>query len=106
LKLQLAFIHSGIDGGQPQGSYFVVLEKDGVKLPIPDSVRSVLNASQGAMGRYNYEYALGPDKLPGNTVAGSYRLWVLDGNGERDSRDVNFSIGGNQGLLWIQFDQG
>ena len=41
LKLQLLFIHSGVDGGQPQGSYFVVMEKGGQRLPIPDSVRSV-----------------------------------------------------------------
>lgn len=107
LKLQLFFIHSGVDGGQPQGSYFVVVEKDGVRLPIPDSVRSIaLSASEGSLGRYNYEYSLGVDKLPGNTVAGNYTLWVLDGNGERDSRNVTFSIGGAQGLLWIQFDQG
>jgi hypothetical protein len=107
LKLQLLFIHSGVEGGQPQGSYFVVVEKDGVPLPISDSVRSLArNASQGSLGRYNYEYSLGIDKLPGNTVAGSYTLWVLDGNGERDSRNVTFSISGNQGLLWIQFDQG
>jgi hypothetical protein len=107
LKLQLFFIHSGVDGGQPQGSYFVVVERDGVRLPIPDSVRSIaLNSSEGSLGRYNYEYSLGVDKLPGNTVAGNYTLWVLDGNGERDSRNVAFSISGSQGLLWIQFDQG
>jgi hypothetical protein len=106
LKLQLAFIHSGIEGGQPQSSYFVVLEKDGVKLPVPDSVRSGPGVSQGSQGRYNYEYAMGVDKLPGNTVAGNYRMYVLDGNGERDSRDLNFSLGGNQGLVWVQWDQG
>ena len=107
LKLQFAFIHSGIDGGQPQGSYFVVLEKDGQRLPISDSVRSVTGSpSQGSLGKYNYEYTLGLDKLPGNTVAGNYTLWVLDGNGERDSRNVTFSVPGNSGLIWIQFDQG
>ena len=42
LKLQLHFIHSGIDGGQPQGSYFVWLEKDGQKLAVSDGVRSIL----------------------------------------------------------------
>lgn len=106
LKLQLLFIHSGVEGGQPQGSYFVVVEKDGVRLPIPDSVRSVaLTANQGMLGRYNYEFTLSVDKLPGNAVAGSYTLWVLDGNGERDSRDILFGIPANQGLLWIQFDQ-
>jgi len=81
--------------------------KDGVRLPIPDSVRSIaLSASDGSLGYYNYEYSLGVDNLPGNMVAGNYTLWVLDGNGERDSRNVTFSIGGTQGLLWIQFDQG
>lgn len=106
LKLQFLFIHSGIEGGQPQGSYFVVLEKDGVRLPISDKVRSVpLTSSQGSLGKYNYEYSLGVDKLPGNTVAGSYTLWVLDGNGDRDSRNVTFSVPANQGLLWIKFDQ-
>ena len=107
LKLQFAFIHSGIDGGQPQGSYFVVLEKDGQRLPISDSVRSVTGSpSQGSLGKYNYEYTLGLDKLPGNNVAGNYTLWVLDGNGERDSRNVTFSVPGNSGLIWVQFDQG
>ena len=107
LKLQFAFIHSGIDGGQPQGSYFVVLERDGQKLPISDGVRSVTGSpSQGSLGKYNYEYTLGVDRLPGNTVAGNYTLWVLDGNGERDSRSVTFSVPGNSGLIWVQFDQG
>jgi hypothetical protein len=106
LKLQFFFIHSGISGGQPQGSYFVVLEKDGTRLPISDKVRSVpLASSQGALGKYNYEYTLGVDKLPGNTVTGHYKLWVLDGNGERDSRDFEFDVPANQGLIWIQFDQ-
>ena len=106
LKLQFAFIHSG-EGGQMQGSYFVVLEKDGQKLPISDSVRSVTGSpSQGPLGKYNYEYTLGLDKLPGNNVAGNYTLWVLDGNGERDSRNVTFSVPGNSGQIWVQFDQG
>ena len=60
LKLQFMFQHGGIDGGQPQGSYFVVLEKDGQKLPISDSVRSIaLDSSQGTLGKYNYEFSLG-----------------------------------------------
>jgi hypothetical protein len=83
-----------------------VLEKDGQKLPVLDSVRSVAGASSaGSLGVYNYEFTLGVDKLPGNSVAGSYVLWVLDGNGERDSRNITFSVPTNQGLLWIQFDQ-
>lgn len=107
LKLQVFFMHSGIDGGQPQGSYFIVLEKDGQRLPISDSVRSIaLQANQNQFGRYNYEYKLSPSQLPGNTVAGNYRGWVLDGNGERDSRDINFSVRDGQGEVWIQFDQG
>ena len=106
LKLQFIFLHSGVDGGQPQGSYFVVLEKDGQRLPISDSVRSLAHdSSQGSLGKFNYEYALGMDKLPGNTVAGNYTLWVLDGNGERDSRNITFSVPANSGLIWIQFDQ-
>ena len=106
LKLQFAFVHSG-EGGQMQGQYFVVLEKDGQKLPVGDNVRSVTGSpSQGSLGKYNYEYTLGLDKLPGNTVAGNYTVWVLDGNGERDSRNATFSVPGNSGLIWIQFDQG
>ena len=106
LKLQFAFIHSG-EGGQIQGDYFVVLEKDGQKLPIGDNVRSFReSASKGSLGKYNYEYTLGVDKLPGNTVAGNYILWVLDGTGERDSRNIPFSVPPNSGLVWIQFDQG
>jgi hypothetical protein len=106
IKLQLLFIHSGIDGGQPQGSYFVVLEKDGQNLKVPDSVRSITGAaSQGSLGKFNYEYAIGLNRLPGNNVAGNYTLWVLDGNGERDSRNITFSVPANQGQIWIQFDQ-
>lgn len=106
IKLQLLFIHGGIDGGQPQGSYFIVLEKDGQNLRIPDSVRSIANVtSQGSLGKFNYEYAIGLDRLPGNNVAGNYTLWVLDGNGERDSRNITFSVPAGQGQIWIQFDQ-
>jgi hypothetical protein len=105
LKLQFIFLHSG-EGGQLQGDYFVVLEKDGQRLPIGDNVRSVRGSpNQGSLGKYNYEYTLGLDKLPGNTVAGNYTLWVLDGNGERDSRNITFSVPGNSGQIWIQFDQ-
>lgn len=106
LKLQLAFIHSGVDGGQAQGSYFVVLEKDGVQLPISDSVRSeALNKRSGPLGEYNYEYSLGASSLPGGTVAGNYTMWVLDGNGERDSQNFSFSVPDGQGLVWLVWDQ-
>lgn len=107
LKLQFIFLHSGVEGGQPQGSYFVVLKKDGARLPVPDSVRSVAkDKSQGQLGEYNYEYSMGTGDLPGNNVAGNYTVWVLDGNGERDSDIFNFSVPEGQGLVWIKFDQG
>ncbi len=107
LKLQFFFIHSGVEGGQPQGSYFVVLKKDGARLPVPDSVRSIAkDKSGGSLGEYNYEFSMGTGDLPGNTVAGNYTVWVLDGNGERDSEIFNFSVPEGEGLVWIKFDQG
>jgi uncharacterized protein YraI len=107
LKFQIAFVHGGIDGGQPQGSYFVWVEKDGQKLPVSDGVRSIaLQAQQGPQGKYNYEYKIGRDQLPGGSVAGTYQIWVLDGNGERDSQTFGFTVPEGQGEVWIQFDQG
>ena len=106
LKFQLAFVHSGIEGGQPQGSYFVWVEKDGQKLPVSDSVRSIaLEAQQGPQGKYNYEYKVGRDQIPGGTVAGTYQIWVLDGNGERDSQTFSFTVPEGQGEVWMLFDQ-
>lgn len=108
LKLTLGFIHSGVEGGQPQGSYFVVVLKDGQNVGVPDSVRSFdpsVEQRTGPNGKYNYEYKVPLDKVGGN-VAGNYTIWVLDGNGERDSRDVNFTVPEGQGEVWIQFDQG
>jgi hypothetical protein len=106
LKLQLMFMHSG-DGGRPQGSYFVAMFKDGQKLPIGDDRRSQVDVrQQGQLGNYNYEYKLALDKIPGNNVAGAYVLYVLDGNGERDSKDFTFSVPDGQGEIWIEFDQG
>jgi hypothetical protein len=106
LKFQIAFIHSGIDGGQPQGSYFIWVEKDGQKLPVSDGTRSIaLEAMQGALGRYNYEFKIPRDQVPGGTVAGNYQIWVLDGNGERDSQTFSFSVPDGQGEVWMQFDQ-
>ncbi|MBX3012102.1 MAG: SH3 domain-containing protein [Caldilineaceae bacterium] len=107
IKLQLIFVHSGVDGGQPQGSYFVVMMKDGQKLPISDGVRSIAQSSnQGTLGAYNYEYKIGLDSIPGNNVAGNYVMYVLDGNGERDSRDISFTIPEGQGEVWVKWDQG
>jgi hypothetical protein len=108
LKLTLGFIHSGVEGGQPQGSYFVVLLKDGQNLNVPDSVRSMdpsVGMRDGPNGKYNYEYKLGLDALPGGTVAGNYTIWVLDGNGERDSQNFNFTVPDGQGEVYILFDQ-
>ncbi|RIK44895.1 MAG: hypothetical protein DCC55_00755 [Chloroflexi bacterium] len=106
LKLQFMFKHSG-DGGRPQGSYFVAMFKDGQKLPISDGTRSQVDVrQQGMLGEYNYEYKVGLSDIPGNNVAGNYVLYVLDGNGERDSRDVPFSVPDGQGEIWIEFDQG
>lgn len=106
LKLTLAFIHSGIDGGQAQGSYFLWLEKEGLgKLPVPDSNRSWTgDKRQGPNGAYNYEQKLALDVLGGN-VAGCYFGWVLDGNGERDSQNFRFCVPDGQGEVWIEFDQ-
>lgn len=106
LKLQFMFKHSG-DGNRPQGSYFVALFKDGQKLPISDGIRSQVDVRQkGMLGEYNYEYKVGLNNIPGNNVAGNYVLYVLDGNGERDSQDVGFTVPDGQGEVWIEFDQG
>jgi uncharacterized protein YraI len=107
LKLTLGFIHSGVDGGQPQGSYFVVVLKNGENLGISDSVRSFdpsVEQRQGPHGKYNYEYKVGLDKI-GGSVAGDYQIWVLDGNGERDSQTFSFSVPEGQGEVWMVFDQ-
>lgn len=107
LKLQLHFIHSGVEGGQPQGSYFVWLEKDGTRLPVSDGVRSIaLQSQQGTLGKFNYEYTIGLGDIPGNNVAGVYTIWVLDGNGERDSQSYTFTVPEGQGEVWMEFDQG
>jgi uncharacterized protein YraI len=106
LKLQLMFKHSG-DGNRPQGSYFVALFRDGQKLPVGDNVRSQVDVRQrGTLGDYNYEYKIGLGDLPGNTVAGTYTIHVLDGNGERDSQDFTLNVPDGQGEIWIEFDQG
>ncbi len=107
IKLQLLFIHSGVEGGQPQGSYFVAMTKDGAKLPISDGTRSIaLDKTQGGLGAFNYEYKIGSGDIPGGNVAGQYAMWVLDGNGERDSQDFVFNIPEGQGEVWLEWDQG
>ncbi|MBK8049074.1 MAG: SH3 domain-containing protein [Anaerolineales bacterium] len=106
LKFQIHFIHSGVSGGQPQGSYFVWVEKDGQKLPISDGTQYRPERPRWPLGKYNYEYKVGRDQLPGNNVAGNYAIWVLDGNGERDSKTFSFTVPDGQGEVWIEFDQG
>ena len=109
LRLTLAFVHSGIEGGQPQGSYFVVLLKDGVNVGVSDRQRSndpSGGMNQGPKGKFNYDYKIPAANLPGGTVAGNYTIWVLDGNGERDSQNFTFSVPDGQGEVWILFDQG
>ena len=69
-------------------------------------MRSILVDQQGTLGKYNYEYKIGLGELPGNQVAGNYLLWVLDGNGERDSQNFTLSVPEGQGEVWIEFDQG
>ncbi|HRI57308.1 MAG TPA: hypothetical protein PK170_09465, partial [Anaerolineae bacterium] len=105
LKLTLAFIHSGRNN-EPQGSYFVVLEKEGVgKLPVPDSVSSWTGDMRaGPSGLYNYEHKLSLDAL-GGSVDGCYVIWVLDGNGQRDSLNYRFCVSNGQGEVWMEFDQ-
>lgn len=81
--MQLYFIHSGIEGGQPQGSYFVALFKDGQKLPVSDAVRSIsLGKNNGTLGQFNYEFTLQLSQIPGNTVAGNYSIlcWMAMAN--------------------------
>lgn len=105
LKIQLGFFHGG-RGDEAQGSYFIVLTKDGQNVGVPDSVRSrVKDKQSGSLGPYNYEFKTGTGSLPGNTVAGNYEMWVLDGNGERDSRNIQFSVPDGQGLVWMILDQ-
>jgi uncharacterized protein YraI len=108
LRLTLAFVHSGIEGGQPQGSYFVVLLKDGVNVGVPDNKRSNDpngGMNQGPHGKFNYDHKIAAASLPGGSVAGNYTIWVLDGNGARDSQNFTFTVPDGQGEVWILFDQ-
>ncbi len=105
VKLTFGFVHGG-RGDEPQGSYFVWLEKNGAKLPVPDSVRSVAGSMRnGPNGPYNYEYSIGLSDLPDGKIEGCYTGWVLDGNGERDSQNFQFCVPAGQGEVWMMFDQ-
>jgi uncharacterized protein YraI len=96
LKLQLHFIHGGVDGGQPQGSYFVWMEKDGAKLPISDSIRSIC---PDRISREHWANTITRSRLRlvrslVTLSRGNYALWVLDGNGERDSQTFTLHCAG------------
>ncbi len=107
LKVQLLFVHSGVDGGQPQGDYRLGLEKDGQLITVFADAKSVaLTKSQGTLGMYNYEAKIGASDLPNGSVAGTYFFWVLDGNRERDSNVFRIDLAPNEGEIWIEFDQG
>ena len=106
MKLQLFFMHSGIDGGQPQGDYHLAVERGGQLIPtFADATSIALTKNQGSMGPYNYEGKLGANYLPGARLDGLYYFWVLDGNRERDSDVFQMYVPAGQGEIWIQFDQ-
>jgi uncharacterized protein YraI len=107
MKLQLFFMHSGVDGGQPQGDYRLAVERDGVLItPFADQTSIALSKNEGAMGPYNYEAKVQSGNLPGGTLEGTYFFWVLDGNRERDSEVFQMYVPPGQGEIWIEFDQG
>ncbi len=107
LKFQLFFMHSGVDGGQPQGDYRLGIEKDGQLIStFADTTSRALDKNQGSMGPYNYEAKIAASDLPGGSLEGNYSFWVLDGNRERDSDVYQLFIPAGQGEVWIQFDQG
>ena len=54
---------------------------------------------------YHYEKTIPASQLPGGNVAGTYTIWVMDGNRERDSQNQTFTLHGNQGHVWLVFDQ-
>lgn len=108
LKLQIGFVHGG-EGDQVQihGSYYVELQKNGVQVHGFDhNTRGGTNVVEGPQGKkYHYSRAVPASQLPGGNVAGTYTIWVKDGNGERDSQNQTFTLHGNQGFVWLIFDQ-
>ena len=108
LKLLVGFVHGWRnDEVQVHGGYFVEVQKDGVQVHGFDhNTRGGRHIIEGPRGRvYNYDKSVSASQLPGGNVAGSYTIWVKDGNGERDSQNYNFTLHGNQGLVWLVFDQ-
>ena len=108
LKLHIGFVHGG-EGDEVQiyGGYFVELQKDGVQVHgVDHNTRGGRNIIAGPRGRlYHYEKSIPASQLPGGNVAGTYTIWVKDGNGERDSQNHTFTLHGNQTLVWLIFDQ-
>ena len=108
LKLQIAFVHGGIDDQvQKFGGYYVELQKDGVQVHgVDHNTRGGTKIWGGPKGNiYHYSKSIPAGQLPGGRVAGNYTIWVKDGNGERDSQNQTFTLHGNQGLVWLVFDQ-
>ena len=108
LKLLIGFVH-GWEGDQVQihGGYYVELQKDGVQVHgVDHNTRGGTHVIEGPRGRkYHYDKSISASQLPGGNVAGTYTIWVKDGNGERDSQNHTFTLHGNQGLVWLIFDQ-
>ncbi len=108
LKLQIGFVHGKYnDEVQKFGGYFVELQKDGVQVHGFDhNTRGGTRIWGGPNGnKYHYDKSVPASQLPGGNVAGTYTIWVKDGNGERDSQNQTFTLHGNQGLVWLIFDQ-
>ena len=108
LKLLIGFVHGGeSDEVQIHGGYFVELQKDGVQIHgVDHNTRGGRSTKKGPEGdKYNYEKTISASQLPGGRVAGNYTIWVKDGNGERDSQNQTFTLHGNDGLVWLIFDQ-
>ena len=108
LKLLIGFVHGWRnDEVQQYGGYYVELLKDGVQVAgFDQSTRAETNLIAGPKGKiYHYDKAVSTSQLPGGSVAGTYTIWVKDGNGERDSQNYTFTLNGNQGLVWLVFDQ-
>lgn len=108
LKLLIGFVHGGRgDEVQKFGGYYVELQKNGVQVGGFDHhTRAGTNVIEGPRGKvYHYDKSVSASSLPGGNVAGTYTIWVKDGNGERDSQNYNFTLHGNQGLVWLVFDQ-
>lgn len=105
LRLTLAFVHGGRND-EAQGSYRVILTKNGMELPTKLCAASVTGSmNSGPHGPFNHDCKLSLDQLPDGTVAGRYVGWVIDGNHERDSQDFVIDVPAGQGEVWMKFDQ-